>query len=232
MNTFERVSEWNAKAGNVPEAVGSDEYFLSLWNQAERVREELNELYEAIAKRDIEGVVDAGLDLDVVVAGVNYLSKCDYAGGIDAVLSNNDLKIFTSFEEAEEVSALYKTENVETYVKEGRCEGGEGFCAGWYPTYSVRRKSDNKILKYENFPSVDLTPFVPQQEIAYYTLAKDSETELSDYAKTFQTLTLADIVDDEGRAAMQSIMEQAGQDSVRLVVKVPDFEVLRIEHYI
>lgn len=226
MNTFERVSKWNARAGNVPEAVGSDEYFLSLWNQAERVREELNELYEAIAKRDIEGVVDAGLDLDVVVAGVNYLSKCDYAGGIDAVLSNNDLKIFTDRQEAEKVADYYAAQNVEVYIK----HWFNGHTDVMY--YSVRRKSDNKILKYEDFPSVDLTSFVPQQEIAYYTLAKDSETELSDYAKTFQTLTLADIVDDEGRAAMQSIMEQAGQDSVRLVVKVPDFEILRIEHFI
>lgn len=224
MNTFERVSEWNARAGNVPEAVGSDEYFLSLWNQAERVREELNELYEAIAKRDIKGVVDAGLDLDVVVAGVNYLSKCDYTGGIDAVLSNNDLKISTSLEEAEQTVEFYKAQNVETYINEY-----EGINS---TLFTVKRKSDNKILKYENFPSVDLTPFVPQQEIAYYTLAKDSETELTDYAKTFQILTLADIVDDEGRVTMQSIMEQAGQDAVRLVVKVPDFEVLRIEHYV
>lgn len=220
---FERVAEWNHKAGNIVQPVGSDEYFVSLFNQAKRIEEELTELYQAISKRDIKGIVDAGLDLDVVVAGVNYLSGCNYTDAIDAILNNNDLKIFTTEEEAEETAAYYISKGEDVYVNPFSTE-----CETYY---TVRRTSDNKILKYENFPQVDLTPFVPVPEIAYYTLAKNSEVVMGDYAKSFPVIVLDSIESDVGKDTLQQVLDQSGHDHVRLVVKAADNEVVRIEAY-
>ena len=225
MNTFERVSEWNMKAGNTLEAVGSDSYFDNLFNQAQRVAEELNEFFEAISKRDIEGVVDAGLDLDIVVAGVNYLSGVHYADGINAILENNDLKITTDEQVAEKWAEFHTAQGVEVYVKDSYNDVTD------IRSYSVRRKSDNKILKYEDFPKVGITQFLPTPEIAYYTLARNSESTLTDYAKTFNTLTLSDIIDEEGKGVLQGILDQSGQDVVRLVIRLPDNEIIGIQSY-
>jgi len=159
--TYKRVAKWNERCDKSPAETGTTEYWESLINQADRIQEELNELYQAIECTDPVEAFDALLDLDVVVSGGLYLSNGDYAGGIDAVLNNNDLK-YTRSEEAV-VIAAHSWLNAGTKV-EVRCVA-ECSEDGWedpWTNYSVHRVSDDKVLKFPGHPKVDLEPFAPK----------------------------------------------------------------------
>jgi len=162
MSTIEAVSQWNqfcGKSSLINE--DSDTYWAGLKNQAERVKEELDELFAAIAARDSLEVLDAGADLDVVVSGLNFLAGHDYAGAIEAVLDNNDLKYTTDKNIAEYViSKLYSadTHEVVKVVAEVKYDGHDQLMQ--IPIYSVHRLSDDKICKLVDHPTVDLKPFL------------------------------------------------------------------------
>lgn len=151
-STYERVSEWNERCSNTPSEVGTDEYWKSLSNQAERIKEELDELTEAIENKDTIEAFDALLDLDVVVAGGLYLSNGDYTGGITAVLDNNDLK-YTGHR-------LLLANATTQLAHEPEAIHVEVSPQGWY---SIHRDSDNKVMKFPGHPKVNLEPYAPKE---------------------------------------------------------------------
>lgn len=75
-----------------------------------------------------------------------------------AVCENNSLKYTTSRELAE------KWYNWNTEVGQEQCHIHEYAYEG-ETYYCVRRNADNKVLKWEHFPKVDLTPYVPEDLI-------------------------------------------------------------------
>lgn len=94
-------------------------------------------------------VLDAQVDLDVVLQGFTYLSGHDHNGAFNAVMENNDLKYLNNLPDAqyacEEIGAT--THSVVT--------GNLGNT----PTYSIHRNSDDKITKLPNHPKVCLKKF-------------------------------------------------------------------------
>lgn len=75
-----------------------------------------------------------------------------------AVCENNALKYTTSRELVEK----WYTWNTE--VKQEECHMHESVYEG-ETYYCVRRSEDNKVLKWEDFPKVDLASFVPEDLI-------------------------------------------------------------------
>lgn len=172
MNTFERVAMWNIICDKQAPEHGTEAYYKALANQAERIAEELKELVEAINNRDDKEILDAGCDLDVVVAGLNFLHGHDYEGAIDAVLSNNDEKYTYDRRVAE--AALLKlgtrTHNIHEYQikidenlsQEERDELDITLLGDveYASIYTVHRISDDKICKFLEHPEVNLEEFI------------------------------------------------------------------------
>jgi hypothetical protein len=154
--TYDKVALWNKRCDKTPAETGTEEYWEALSNQAKRIEEELKELTDAIEDRDLVETFDALLDLDVVVSGGLFLSNGDYAGGIEAVLENNDNKYTDRKETAYAVDNHYK-DLVATRVHE--VSVGDIFDSKFY---SVHRVSDDKILKFPGHPQVNLAPFAPK----------------------------------------------------------------------
>ena len=74
------------------------------------------------------------------------------------VCENNSLKYTTSRELVEK----WYTWNTE--VKQEECHIHESVYEG-ETYYCVRRNADNKVLKWEDFPKVDLTKYIPKELI-------------------------------------------------------------------
>ena len=152
-NTFDMNSLWNELGGKPAPEFGTTTYWQALKDQAERIREELDELDLAIKERDSEEVLDAGCDLAVTVDGLNMLHGHDYQSAISAVIENNFDK-YTNDPDVAFDRAIELTEDtgwnhhshVETW--------------GDHVVHSVHRAHDDKICKLQNHPKVDLKPFL------------------------------------------------------------------------
>lgn len=219
-NTFKRVSDWNAKAGNLPKQVGTGEYWKSLEDQFKRIQEELNELYDAIVAKNITEVCDAGADLDVVVSGLNYLSGSAYEDLITSVLDNNDLKISLSNSVATNWATFHKDNGTDVYVND------QEFNEVTY--YTVKRTEDNKILKYGNFPKVDLTDYVPDPVIEKSVLIKNVD-DISEEGQAFLdtsdlTTILLDNLEGDAKDALGSMIDLRGE----LILTVRNGELLEV----
>lgn len=78
---------------------------------------------------------------------------CDVIGAFEAVCSNNDFKVFSSYYEAVEAKEqLEERDDQEYSIETAICNG--------MPYYSVRR-FDGKIMKRVGFVPVELGEFVP-----------------------------------------------------------------------
>lgn len=205
MSTFNRVALWNTLCGKVAPEFGTPEYFDTLFNQSERIAEELEELREAIIIADtcsklmldpdcdtsttfeINGksyfvdqdtlnsahqeILDAGCDLDVVVAGANFLSGHAYEPAIEAVLANNDAKYTADLEFARLSLANYGDgHSIRSTKVEMDTSQNDELIEGGFTTYisngklfavvhTVHRDEDDKIMKLDNHPKVDLIPY-------------------------------------------------------------------------
>ncbi len=152
-NSLQSVRAWNLKCANKPAEPFTNEYWKSLGDQAERLLEEVQELVDAIKARDRIEAVDAIVDIDYVLSGAIFLSQHDHEGAMQAVCGNNDLKVFTSRSECESAAGRIFFENHEdVHVKDAEFEGKT--------YYSIKRDSDNKIMKPIGHPKVDLAAFV------------------------------------------------------------------------
>lgn len=170
-STYEEVALWNKRCGKSPEPVGTIAYWKAIKDQRDRITEELRELNEAIEAKDIQEVVDAGCDLDVVVSGLNYLSGADYSGALGAILENNDLKYTRVKSNAELQALVYDEAGLDVYVNEA------DYCNGWDKAYCIRRVSDGKVMKFAGHPKVDLAPFVPEPVMESVLIVKDFDSQ-------------------------------------------------------
>ena len=129
----------------LPEPTIPDEKRCAL--RVELIAEELKELEEAIAQKDIIEIADALCDIQYVLSGaiLEFGLGDKFKTLFDEVQRSNMSKTCQSMEEAEATMAHYKaTKGVDSYVKQ----------AGAH--FLVFRTSDNKTLKSINYSPADL----------------------------------------------------------------------------
>ncbi|MBT32166.1 MAG: hypothetical protein CMO01_21100 [Thalassobius sp.] len=111
------------------------------------IAEELKELEEAIANKDLVEVADALCDIQYVLSGavLEFGLGDKFKELFDEVQRSNMSKACKTEEEAQKTVEYYKTErNTESYYKE--IDG----------LYLVYRKEDDKTLKSVNYSPADL----------------------------------------------------------------------------
>ena len=121
------------------------------------IDEELQELKEAIAERDIVGILDAILDITYVGLGNGAMVfglKDKMWAGYQEVQASNLSKICNTLEEAEETVRV-RSEEQGTPCHYEEVNG----------KYVVFRSHDNKVMKSINYFRPDLTQFFTQEEI-------------------------------------------------------------------
>ncbi len=154
-NSRKAVADWNIKCANLPAQPYTDEYWVKLKNQARCLKEEVDELVDAIEARDRFETVDAQADIQVVLDGFIFMSQHDHDGAMQAVCENNDRKYREN-----PVDASYLASDI---FNAGGCNDDLNIQVSEFNGknyYSVHRNSDNKIMKSPNHPKVDLSPFV------------------------------------------------------------------------
>ena len=158
VNLLQQAIDFNYKCGNKVPEYGTLDYWRALENQSSLMVEESTESVDATRMNDAIESIDALADeLFVIAWKIEMLQKSgfDIEGALQAVIDNNAKKVFNSFYEActaKEQIELVKDEEcfVETSVYNG------------LPFYTVRRLSDNKIMKAVDFVPVNLSEFVPK----------------------------------------------------------------------
>ncbi|WP_257657269.1 nucleoside triphosphate pyrophosphohydrolase family protein [Parapedobacter lycopersici] len=110
------------------------------------ISEELKELEEAIANRDIIEIADALCDIQYVLSGavLEFGLADKFAALFDEVQRSNMSKACKTVQEAEATMSHYKAKGVESYYKE--VDG----------LFLVFRTEDNKTLKSVAYSPADL----------------------------------------------------------------------------
>ena len=122
------------------------------------ITEELDELKEAVEKKDIVEIFDALLDITYVGLGNGALVfglKEQMIAGYAEVQASNMSKICQTLEEAEETVKVRSEQQKEPchYLSDGKGK------------YVVYRSSDNKVMKSINYFRPNLKQFFTQDEI-------------------------------------------------------------------
>lgn len=152
---YDNIALFNRRAGKV--CVG-DINNVAFWKDVEDqiglILEEVKETKEAAELGDAPELLKE--TVDVVVTLFNLLEKLERAGfdlgkALEMVCENNLLKVTTNYTKAKEtLDALGEDHHyLETVIMQGEL---------WY---SVKRNSDNKIMKLRGHPRVDLIDCVP-----------------------------------------------------------------------
>lgn len=153
---YKRVIDFNTKAGVKDEEPFTMEWWKAINLQTKLSVEEAQEAYDAAQREDITEVLDGCIDSLVInfkLAQMLQAAGCDVIGAFEAVCSNNDSKVFSSYYEAVEAKEqLEERDDQEYSIETAICNG--------VPFYSVRR-FDGKIMKRVGFVSVELDEFVP-----------------------------------------------------------------------
>lgn len=134
----------------------SEQFYERLKIQLKLLKDEIIELEEAIEFKDNPEVLKEAIDCGVVWMGIMGILRSagfDISQGLEDVCENNLSKILDSREEAEDSVEFQAKQGVESYIEEV-CFDGETY-------YAIRRKSDTKILKPENYKKVVLAHCVP-----------------------------------------------------------------------
>lgn len=152
----ERVTRFNHIVDNAP-STDTREVLLQVARQTTFLLEEVKETKDAALIHDWVEVLDGVADIMYVAAYLRDLLEsvgCDVTGAFNAVCDNNDEKFTTSLELANEWKKEKEDVGVATYIANVEYEG--------VVYYTVRRISDLKVIKYNDFPKVDLLPFIPE----------------------------------------------------------------------
>ena len=114
--------------------------------RVELIQEELNELKDAIADKDIIEVADALADIQYVLAGaiLEFGLGHKFSALFDEVQRSNMSKACASIEEAEQTVEYYLKQGIEAYI-----EPIDGH-------FLIYRTSDNKTLKSVNYSPAEL----------------------------------------------------------------------------
>ncbi len=111
------------------------------------LQEELNELKEAIADKDIVEIADALADIQYVLSGavLEFGLANKFKALFDEVQASNMSKACSSMEEAKATAQKYFSK-----------DGTESEILNKDGKYLVYRKTDNKVLKSVNYTAADL----------------------------------------------------------------------------
>lgn len=153
-----RVTRFNVICGNAPHMGTDYEYWKQIKNQAKRVLEEAQELYDNAEAENMLGVLDGWADVkytneymeDLLVAGEVNTKKA-----WDAVCDNNDQKFTTSYTYAKESKDLLESNGVECYIDSITYEGTLYF--------AVKDIAENKVRKLLHHESPDIAKYVSQE---------------------------------------------------------------------
>lgn len=154
----ESVRKFNTIAGKLDasELNDKEKMWEALESAAKRVLEEAEEMLEAAKNRDILEYLDGLVDVKYTEAHSQLLLEVlgiDVVSAGEEVCKNNNLKFFTSLDEAKATAEHYNMQGQECYV-EGVNYEGESLLV-------VKRIEDNKVMKPVNHPSPDIRTFIP-----------------------------------------------------------------------
>jgi hypothetical protein len=227
MSTYNDVKQFNERCGKSPEKVGTVEYWASLQAQLDLILEELKETQVAINDKDLTELVDGGADMDVTVAGLNFLSGSLYQGAIKTVCSNNNSKYSTDRTFVYEEAERYEGKGIEVYVNEYK-ENSVDEASGELTTiffYCIRLKKTGKIMKFFNHEKVGLDKFVPKPVIQYYLVVRDlSDTGTIEYV----TKKVGEVTVTEYKEGNDQVDKLIG-DSRGVLLKSLNCEVIEVE---
>ena len=176
MNKLEQAKEMAYKFNTI---VGSDVSYNTLLQKLERVQEEVEETFDAVAewvvnparrgvddyftlalkqninkKELLDGVVDIAYTLFGLMQIAEQLGY-DVFGALEAVCKNNDSKMCKTIEEANETAVMYEEQGIAVDIRYNE----------QYDVFAVVRKSDNKLLKCKGYKSVVLDQFLPKETV-------------------------------------------------------------------
>lgn len=138
--------------------IGNKSSYKAVQNQLERVKEELEETFEALENKDNLGLIDGVCDQLVVV--LDLIAKLEALGynvldGLLVVTENNMSK-FTKERIVAEYTQRHYEEELDTPCVIVHNEE--------HKLYGIRRIEDGKLLKPINYVPVDLKEFLPKGE--------------------------------------------------------------------
>lgn len=152
-----QVEMFNYIVGNAP-SEDTKELLQQIMNQCTYLLEEVLETKEAAKNGDWVEVLDGAADIKYVADYIPVLLEAvgvQFKKGFKEVCKNNNLKFTTSLELTRKWQEEKTAVGVETYISEVEYEG-ETY-------YTVRRTEDNKVTKFNEFPSVQLERFIPKE---------------------------------------------------------------------
>lgn len=153
-----RVDLFNNLIGNSPVAPSDKEaWWGQLELQAQLVLEEAEEMYKACKDRDIVEVLDGACDVKYTQSYMETLLKAsgiEFNEAFDEVCKNNSSKFTTNLALAEESKELLLKGGVDVYLEELKYDGTT--------YYSVKRKTDGKVLKLKGHLRPDISNKIPE----------------------------------------------------------------------
>ena len=152
------VRKFNTIAGKLDanELNNKGKMWEALESAAKPVLEEAEEMLEAAKNRDIIEYLDGLVDIKYTEAHSQLLLEMlgvDVVSAGEEVCKNNNLKFFTSLDEAKETAEYYDMQGQDCYVESVNYEGES--------LLVVKRIEDNKVMKPVNHPSPDIGAFIP-----------------------------------------------------------------------
>lgn len=159
--------------------VGSDVSYNTLLQKLERVQEEVEETFDAVAdwvvnperkgvddyfipalkqeidkKELLDGIADAQYTLFGLMQIAEQLGY-DVSGALEAVCKNNDSKFVKTNLEAHETAVMYEEQGIAVDIRYNE----------QYDVFAVVRKSDGKLMKPKGYKSVVLDQFLPEETV-------------------------------------------------------------------
>ena len=145
--------------GNQPAMGDHWEVWKQIKAQSKLILEEVNELEDACSEEDLLEVLDAVMDIKYLNTYLEHLLEaygCKTKLAWETVCSNNAQKITNSLSYAKQSKGHREYEiGEECYVDETIFEGEQMF--------TVKRCSDNKVMKLLNHERPDLSICIPEE---------------------------------------------------------------------
>lgn len=156
------VDRFNHITGKAP-AKDLQGVLKQIEDQCTYLLEEVKETMKAAQEGDIVECVDGVADIRYVASYLPTLLESlgvNFNDAFSEVCYNNSLKYTTSYVKACGWESYHTDLGKDVYISHVKYEDENYF--------TVCDSKTNKTLKYENFPKVDLTPFIPRELISAY----------------------------------------------------------------